>query len=243
MSGYNIHGLSRTIPESVKRKIRQDSGFGCVICGTGIFEYEHIIPEYHEAKEHEPSCMTLLCPTCHGKVTKGLISKETVLKYKKTPKPLSDGFSHDWLDFNSSENPKITLGGSVLKKCTVPLEIFGYPIISIKPPVEENTPFLLSAMFFDKNEKLTLEIVDNEWKSFSDNWDMQVVGPRIKIFDSKKKLTLCLLSDPPNGLVVEYLVMNFKGNSIIIEPDYISLNSNKFYGGIFWDSSVGFSIS
>ena len=58
----NKFELSRTIPEPIKRQIRQDSGFGCVICGLGIIQYEHVDPEFHLAKIHDPSKMTLLCP-------------------------------------------------------------------------------------------------------------------------------------------------------------------------------------
>lgn len=42
MSDINKYGLTRDIPASVKRAVRQRDGFGCVICGLGIYTYEHI---------------------------------------------------------------------------------------------------------------------------------------------------------------------------------------------------------
>jgi hypothetical protein len=33
----NRHGLSRTIPDPVMRQIRQESGFGCVVCVVMAF--------------------------------------------------------------------------------------------------------------------------------------------------------------------------------------------------------------
>lgn len=48
----NQFGLSRDIPEAVKRQVRQRDGFGCIICGSAIIEYEHFEPEFHAAKFH-----------------------------------------------------------------------------------------------------------------------------------------------------------------------------------------------
>jgi len=42
MTIVNQHNLSRDIPRTVKRKVKKDSGFGCVICGSAICQYEHI---------------------------------------------------------------------------------------------------------------------------------------------------------------------------------------------------------
>jgi hypothetical protein len=36
------------IPLPVKRLVRQQCAFGCVLCGLPLYEYDHIVP-YHEA--------------------------------------------------------------------------------------------------------------------------------------------------------------------------------------------------
>ncbi|MHB0562224.1 hypothetical protein ACX3RA_15640, partial [Escherichia coli] len=61
MDNINKHGLSRRIPETIKRQIRQRCGFGCVICGFGFYDYEHFKPDFVDAKVHDPNGMTLLC--------------------------------------------------------------------------------------------------------------------------------------------------------------------------------------
>ena len=243
MSTVNRHGLSRTIPEIVKIKIRKESGFGCVVCGLSIFEYEHIIPEFNDAKEHNPEFMTLLCPTCHSKVTKGILSKETILKFKKEPKSLKVGYSKDWLDFHCNVNPHVKLGGSVLYDCTTILQIYGNSLFTIKPPEQKNTPFLLTASFFDTEGNTTLEIIDNEWRAFTDNWDVNVVGKRITIKNIAGDVVLCLKADPPGGIVIEYLSMLFMKRSIKITPDYFSIDTNKFYGGNFYGGKNGIIIT
>jgi hypothetical protein len=74
----NKRGLSRNIPADVKREVRRNSKFGCVLCRQLICEYEHIDPTFAEASSHEADKICLLCPTHHTEVTNGLLSKEQV---------------------------------------------------------------------------------------------------------------------------------------------------------------------
>lgn len=108
---YNVnkHGLSRTIPEQIKREIRQQCGFGCVICGCAIYHYEHIDPVFAEAKEHEPSKMALLCGGCHDKVTRGYWSKNKVKRALEQPKCFEQNFSSAMFDVDW-ENSEVILG-------------------------------------------------------------------------------------------------------------------------------------
>ena len=75
MGKKNKYDLNRDIPNLVKRQVRQSCGFGCVICGASIIDYEHVDPIFAEAKEHDPEKITLLCPQHHAKVTRGFLSK------------------------------------------------------------------------------------------------------------------------------------------------------------------------
>ena len=49
----NKLNLSRAIPVEVKKQVRRDSGYACVICGTCPYVYEHIEPEFKDAKIHD----------------------------------------------------------------------------------------------------------------------------------------------------------------------------------------------
>ena len=81
----NKYDLSRTIPNEVKRVVRQECGFGCIVCGNAIYTYEHIIPEWKDALSHEVDKIGLLCNNCHIQTTKGLIPKEAIQKYRDSP--------------------------------------------------------------------------------------------------------------------------------------------------------------
>lgn len=79
------HGVESRpkIPASIKREIRQRCGFGCVICGCPVFDYEHI--EGIGATGHNPSHMTLLCPTHHREKTVGRMPVSVVRDHDAHP--------------------------------------------------------------------------------------------------------------------------------------------------------------
>ncbi|MEH2485180.1 Abi-alpha family protein [Bradyrhizobium sp. AZCC 2230] len=81
----NRHGLSRNIPADVKRTVRQRDGFGCVVCGKAIYDYEHFDPEFADATQHDPAGIVLLCISCHGKKTRGFLSKQTIAAARQSP--------------------------------------------------------------------------------------------------------------------------------------------------------------
>ncbi len=72
------------IPEPIKRQVRQECSFGCVICGCPVFDYDHIIP-YATVKEHKPENLTLLCKQHHSDKTTKKLSVERVIEARKQP--------------------------------------------------------------------------------------------------------------------------------------------------------------
>lgn len=184
----NKHGLPRNIPSNIKYQVRIKSGFGCVICGNGIIEYEHIEPEYKDAFSHDPNGITLLCPTCHAKKTRGFLSKETIKRAMLRPKALQRGFTKEVLDIGDGF-PKVRFAGSTFQKCTIPIRISGIPIFQIKPPETINSPFRLSAIFFDSNGFISMQIEENEWIAYTTNWDIEAIGGKLIIRNEKKSHT------------------------------------------------------
>lgn len=55
---------SRNPPSSIKLQLRQESNFGCAVCGCPILEYHHII-RWEECKSHDVENLVALCPTHH----------------------------------------------------------------------------------------------------------------------------------------------------------------------------------
>ncbi len=234
----NKYGLSRDIPSEIKREIRKRCGFGCVICGSAIYEYEHIEPPFSEAKEHEPSKITLLCKSCHGKVTNKMWSKDKVKRFNKNPKCLQTGFSSEFFDINA-DSFEVILGSSSWINPKTVLEISGEPLLQIEPPDAEEAPLRISAKFYDIAGNEIFRIIQNEWQSLITNWDIEVKGPRIKIRNAPRKIILLIRAEPPRRLVVERLNMFYKNTQIIgregkeikvVTPGGITINGEQVVG-------------
>lgn len=207
---FNAYGLSRSIPADVKRAVRQKCGFGCVICGLGIVQYEHVDPEFRNAKQHDPNAIALLCPQCHAKVTTGMWSKSRVKLAMRSPKCKQVGYTREFFDI-CDEHPALRFGGVLLSNCPIPVQVAGHPLFSIKPPEEPESPFLFSGMFTDSNGEVSLVIEDNEWQAFTTAWDIEVKGNSITIREDHRIIHLVLRTDPPRELIVERLNMQLAG--------------------------------
>lgn len=218
----NSFGLSRNIPAEIKREIRKNSGFGCVICCSSIWQYEHIDPPFAQARSHDPNKMTLLCPTHHQQTTSRLLSKATVEKARLSPCTSKKGFSSSSFDF-ADQIPSMTFAGEVIKNCQTPVIVDGSPLFEVKPGEESGAPFRLSGDFYDANGNLILQIIDNEWRIITKNsWDANVEGQEITIKDDKKRIVLQIIADAPKGLIIKRINMYTKNL-------FITGNSKKLF--------------
>jgi len=220
MSSDNVnkYGLSRYIPAPNRRAIRRRCGFGCVVCGSAIYDYEHIDPPFEEAKEHDPGKMTLLCGRCHDSVTRGIWSKDKVKGHDKNPRCKQDGFSFGAFDIGNAF-PRVILGAYDAVETPIILEVAGTPLLEVAPSEEDGGPFRLSGLFCDFEGKELLRIDKNEWRSSVNTWDVESVGPRITFRTQPGNIALVLRSEPPGVLVVERMDMVYKGTSIMAREE------------------------
>ena len=236
----NKHGLPRDIPAPIKRKIRQRSKFGCVICRAGIFDYEHIDPEHSEATTHDPDDICCLCTACHAKVTRGHFSKAYVRKkYKEVeaadvrevPPPF------DGLDFHDGK-AELKIGGiSYDPGVTAVVKYHGNEIFSISP--SESDMAGINALFLDDDGKESLKILDNVWHGAVEAWDTEVVGPRIMVRKRKGVFALVLRLEPPGRIVIEKLDMRVGDAHILVSEQsyavgryYDEKNINWFHANM-----------
>ncbi|VXB44481.1 conserved hypothetical protein [Pseudomonas sp. 8O] len=217
---FNAFGLSRDIPADIKRQVRQRDGFGCVVCGLGIVQYEHVDPEFKDARTHDPNCIALLCPQCHAKVTTRMWSKARVKLAMRSPKCKQLGYTREFFDF-SDGHPALKFGGMLLSNCPTPIEVSGKPLFRIKPPELPEEPFLFSGLFTDSEGNISLEIEDNEWKAYSNAWDVEVKGSTITIREAHRVFHLILSVSQPNTIVVERLNMTLGGLQFEANGDFL----------------------
>lgn len=231
MGNENKHGLPRDIPAAVKREVRQRCGFGCVVCGLAIIQYEHIDPEFHEAKEHDPEKITALCGACHDKVTRGVWSKEKVIRHNEKPKCVSAGYAADFFDIGETL-PIVVFGGSEWVDTPTIIEAFGETILGLS--LDDDSGLVqISGVFHNDEDQEIFRIDENEWKGSTGNFDIDIVGSTLTIRKERRKIALKIKVEPPNLFIVEEIDMVFRGAQIsgvrnkgfkVVAPDGSTIN-------------------
>lgn len=214
----NQFNLSRYIPEDIKLEIRRRSKFGCVVCRCGVYQYEHILPEFRDATEHDPSMMCLLCGQCHDRVTRGRLSKQTIMKEYQLVQ-LSDSVKRPYEELDlSTKSMTITIGSATFNSPECILMINDEPILSVTPPKDGSAFPTISGVFYDRHGNESFRITENEWEGPTDAWDIQVVGKTITVKTENDCTALKLDIDPPQSITISELNM-FKDNCHILCDD------------------------
>lgn len=209
MQNTNKHGLSRTIPSEVRREVRKRCGFGCVVCGSAIYEYEHFAPEFKDATEHCADGIALLCPTDHTRKAKKLLSEEKYLKAIANPKAFETNKAYtEWETSNFA--PTIILGNKIFTGGTSILKIDGELLLGFNAPEEEGAPPRLTARFFDQNQKEVFSIIDNQIQVHSDSFDVETEGENWIVRSKPYKVDLRIQLSPPDKIIIKQLNFKYK---------------------------------
>ena len=238
----NKHGLSRDIPRDVKRYVRQRCGFGCVICGASIYQYDHFEPEFSEALTHEGDGITLLCPTHHDEKTRGVLPIELVKRHNLDPTSVKYGqtsITRPYFD----HIPSLALGGGMLVENTpIPVMVRGIPMIEFMAPEPGSKVARINANITSEDGKNGLRIVDNEWIVDAGVWDYEWIGQRMTIRDNNGKVSLQISIFPPKLIMVDKLRYNRPGINVTITQTEIIANGIGFTDCIASHCMVGISL-
>ncbi len=237
MGEVNKYGLSRYIPAGVASQVRRECGFGCVVCGKSVVDYEHIDPEFADAHSHEPGRIALLCGGCHDNVTRRIWSKEKIRQARANPFCKKKGFSWGGLD-TGLDVPGISFGNNFATNIGPIFQIDDTVLFGTLPPEEPGAPFRLTARFFDEESRPTMQIVDNEWKlNVGATWDFKHVGPRIKIHGANSKDRLELLIAGQGHIVIERMNFTFNGVTLMADRENFLFRSDTLGMRVFTDCS------
>jgi len=231
MTSKNKFGLSRHIPDEIKKIIRKNSKYGCVVpnCRNIIYEYEHLKPEFKDAKIHDPEKICLTCPTHNprrtGRKGEELYSKEQLigyyLKIKESTEPLQVTNKDIFSGFDKSI--KIQLGSLICEKISSLIEINGKNIFSFNSNSDKSIfapDILFNGKFEKPNGKLLFEIVENEWLSNSEHGDLIYKNGVLTIFDENQHPIFLVRKIPSeNKLIIEKLDLWVNPFHIYIEKD------------------------
>lgn len=219
------------IPEKVKRKVRQRCGFGCIICGLPIYQYDHLLG-YAKVKRHEASELTLLCPNHHAEKTNGLLSDAQVERANKTPHNLKTGQSTAHLLHFEGDSPEILMGGS-----TFTCNDRRRPTVMIPVMVHKKSPFwfsldsghlLFNLVALDSKNNVVLEIRNSELVYSSAVWDATMVGRRFAIREGMGNFVVALEFRPPNCVVIEKYEFESGETHIDINDESVTIQGGGF---------------
>lgn len=167
MNKKNIYGLPRHIPNATKLEVRKICSYGCVICGSVPYQYDHLRVPFAEARIHDPEDIVLLCPSHHTMKTNGLISIETVETAKKQRKNKDSEFRFRLPA--TSPNFEIiwpSLNLNAVNNCII---IDNEPVFRIDYQEDELEPIVLSGHFTDLHGNNIFQISSNEIIAQSSN--------------------------------------------------------------------------
>lgn len=216
-----------TIPAPIKRAVRQRCGFGCVLCGLPIYDYEHMV-EWAATQRHVADEITLLCPTHHAEKTRGLLPVERVHAANEAPVNLRTGATTPWTLHYDGSRCEVIIGGNQFSATTidgdqvlVPLMIDGEPLILFRV---EDGHLLLSLSVYDELNQLVLRIEDNELVLVvGAAWDFEFAASRLIIRNAPRAIRIDVAFEPPARVIVHRGCFMRNGLCVVVEPDGFSV--------------------
>ena len=221
---------SRNIPLPIQREVRQRCGFGCVICGMPLYEYEHM-EEWALVQRHIAEEITLLCDQHHREKTGGLLPKDVVREANENPYNLREGVSKPYNLHFSGKEAKVEIGGNSFTcqdrgygTSIVPISVDGTPLIGI---ILADGHLLLNLVVFDECNIPILHIKNNQLFYSTSPWDIQLVGKKLTIREDHRKILLEIEFYPPDKIVINRGRFLRNGVEILVRPSNILITNNS----------------
>jgi len=235
------------IPEAIKREVRQRCGFGCVICGLPLYEYEHM-KEWAKVKRHVADEITLLCRKHHGEKTDRLLPIDKVFQADKEPYNLKNGVSRNVLLHYSGNEVEFMLGSCSFYYPALPMNSFAFPLViddtAIIGFMIDKGGLSISFSAFDELNNPVLAIDRNELIYSAYQWDIEWVGKILTIREGRGKILLQLYFEPPKIIKVVKGRILFNGIELLVGSDYLfCTNSNNYLErGYFYNCRIGLAL-
>jgi hypothetical protein len=229
------------IPGPVKRAVRQECAFGCVICGLPLYEYDHIVP-YAEVEEHQVANLVLLCDLHHREKTNGLLPVEDVRAAREHPANAQTGesagytlhYSHDSCEANIASNVYVT-PQLAERALTAPLIVDDTPIVMFRM---QDGHLLLTVRLFDAINELLVQIVDNELIYSVDPWDVEFQGLTLTVRAGQGDIFVRMTFDPPSRVQIDRGHIWRNGVEMTLWPDRMLVASGITLAGNHGTNSV-----
>ncbi len=220
----------RDIPDPIKRVVRQRCGFGCVICGKPLYEYDHLLG-WANVHRHVADEITLLCDQHHRERTNGLLPAAGVASANQNPFNLRLGVSPPYDLHYSGYECVANFGNNVFT-----VEDRGYGTILVPLIIDGMAPvvftladghLLLSVTLFDEANRAVLRIDQNQLMYTIDQWDIEFAGRALTIRAGRGDVFIDITFEPPNRIQFNRGRVLFNGVEILLAEEYVWLSNNR----------------
>jgi hypothetical protein len=218
------------IPEGMKREVRQRCGFGCVVCGIPLYEYEHM-DGYNETIGHVPEAITLLCDKHHKEKTNKLVTPQQVKEADATPHNFRTGVSATYQLHYTGNTCEAVIGSN---RCTmvprgqrselVAIVVDNDPLVGFRM-VDDH--YLLFIQLFDDRNDLLLLVEDNELRYRTDTWDIEFTGNRLTLRERSRHIWIEISFDVPNKVTIDRGRLLCNGVELLVSPEWLLVTNNK----------------
>src|SRR5579871_118811 len=184
MSDKKAKDPERDIPDPIMREVRQRCGFGCVICGLPLYEYDHM-DDWSKLKKHVASKITFLCDRHHREKTNKLLPIEKVREADKNPYNKRRGVSTPYDLHYSGDQCEVLIGSNRLigKNIKDGSQVNGVVIdgLSLVDFTLDQGQLFLTLRLYDDADKPVLLIEQNRLQYSVEPWDISFEGGNLVI--------------------------------------------------------------
>lgn len=223
MSETNRHGLQRSIPQDVKRAVRRDCGFGCVVCRRLPTHYDHFEPEFRDCTVHNPNGIALLCPTCHQDKTSGRLSAKRVAECRERASRIWS--EPAWRTQSSGNSVQLMVGNNALFGQRARIAFGTTTLLEVRSTSDPVEPWTLAGTFVHGKGRI-VRFEDSEVVVCRDNWDVELVGDMMT-FRAAQSIVVLQLVLQPDCIRVEQLSLEWPSGALI----HVSSNGNVAIDG------------
>lgn len=233
------------IPADIKLVVRKRDGFGCVVCGGPLYEYEHFV-EYSKIRRHTVENIYLACDSHHRK--KGALwSRDAIKAARLNPHNIANPESRpEQLRFHGAS---YTLA---MGTCELIIDD-GRPSEALRMNGDSIVDFatlpggglLLGVLLQDRSGNELLKIVESEVVvNTVDNWDVEwSPTSTIHIRHRKKKVSLRIVFDADQNRVhIQSGKLHYGGRLVEVLPATVSVDGNVIDGQRSHNSDIMLSV-
>jgi hypothetical protein len=220
------------LPAPLMREVRQRCGFGCVICGFPLYEYDHLLG-WAKVKQHVASEITLLCDKHHKEKTNGWLPNDRVMQDHQNPfnrrtdvtPPYSLHYAGQRYEFNVGT---VSFEGEDYGNGTVchAIRIDGEPLLGVRL---EDGHYLLNIKIYNSSGQLVLHVADSELVLNVNSWDIEIVGIRLIIREASRKILFDVRFVPPARVVVKRGRFLRNGVELFVTPGWCAILNNRAF--------------